>query len=687
MADEDNLTLREKKKQSCIQGLVVKMKLTEEGATPINLKYISLVFAALGRSNSSPPDSVLECPPQPGTSGTGGFYLCIGASTPVYGGNTKACNDYNIFFRHLATVKMKKALMLGWWHPLYLLAGLWEGTVGTAKAVLYDISDNSNQAVSMSMLSISWGLGMVVGPAMGGFLADPAKKWPGLFDPDGLFGEYPYLLASMFPFISCFLIFFLIFFKFDNTFDTSHKRKSLEIEVPDSPEIQDNLCPQHEGQSESHGPLLRARHHSSRIYLGQSVNSLHMETAQTTAFFAQEMLRKREASSSPAKNKNLKSQPMFVSVPNLIQPGSPVTPEPASALFLSTPDIANTQLKVREAPARRSNSFGNHYDLNLMKSNNNACDDRHGVNGNSAIICKEPEKNIELVVSPIDKISVCADLEETEDKFEKVKLVSNGFGDGNHSGKGNNGSISMKEDEGDLCQCVEVGCSSACCLPCQKTSFYKLLRLKNVWTSIMLYVMYSFIIIGVEDIFPVFASTQKDYGGLGFSTDEIGFAIGTTFLPLLFLQIKLYPFLVSKLGIRKVFLVCAICCMVTCQMVPCVRLLNDSPAWLWTYLMLVQVPFKISTNCCFAGTSLLINNSVTPDLAGSANGIAMMATAIGRTIAPTVSGALFSWSVTYGPTIGAPFDTSFPFFILGSLFIVTVIECMEIDPRLDQQRK
>ena len=49
MADEDNLTLRENKreKQSCIQGLVQKLKLTEEGATPPNMKYISLVFAAL----------------------------------------------------------------------------------------------------------------------------------------------------------------------------------------------------------------------------------------------------------------------------------------------------------------------------------------------------------------------------------------------------------------------------------------------------------------------------------------------------------------------------------------------------------------------------------------------------------------------------------------------------------------
>ena len=62
-----------------------------------------------------------------------------------------------------------------------------------------------------------------------GFLADPAKKWPNVFDPDGLFGEYPYLLASSFPFICCFLIFFLIFFKFDSTFDQSVKRRLVNV--------------------------------------------------------------------------------------------------------------------------------------------------------------------------------------------------------------------------------------------------------------------------------------------------------------------------------------------------------------------------------------------------------------------------------------------------------------------------
>ena len=49
MADEDNKMLGEKKKdkKTCMQWLIRKVALTEEGATPPNWKYLGLTFAAL----------------------------------------------------------------------------------------------------------------------------------------------------------------------------------------------------------------------------------------------------------------------------------------------------------------------------------------------------------------------------------------------------------------------------------------------------------------------------------------------------------------------------------------------------------------------------------------------------------------------------------------------------------------
>lgn len=42
-----------------------------------------------------------------------------------------------------------------------------------------------------------WFLGSIIGSAMGGFLAQPAKFYPDIFPPDGLFGRYPYLLPNL----------------------------------------------------------------------------------------------------------------------------------------------------------------------------------------------------------------------------------------------------------------------------------------------------------------------------------------------------------------------------------------------------------------------------------------------------------------------------------------------------------
>lgn len=42
-----------------------------------------------------------------------------------------------------------------------------------------------------------WFLGSIIGSAMGGFLAQPAKFYPDLFPEDGLFGRFPYLLPNL----------------------------------------------------------------------------------------------------------------------------------------------------------------------------------------------------------------------------------------------------------------------------------------------------------------------------------------------------------------------------------------------------------------------------------------------------------------------------------------------------------
>lgn len=48
-----------------------------------------------------------------------------------------------------------------------------------------------------AMPAFMWSLGSIIGAAMGGYLAEPAKYYPTMFSQEGLFGEYPYLLPNL----------------------------------------------------------------------------------------------------------------------------------------------------------------------------------------------------------------------------------------------------------------------------------------------------------------------------------------------------------------------------------------------------------------------------------------------------------------------------------------------------------
>src|SRR5574343_211262 len=75
------------------------------------------------------------------------------------------------------------------------IGGLCGGTVPITKAMLRDVSDDSNIAVLYSYFGTGHGIAAVVGPLLGGRLAHPYKTFPSLFDSQ-FFHDYPYFLPQ-----------------------------------------------------------------------------------------------------------------------------------------------------------------------------------------------------------------------------------------------------------------------------------------------------------------------------------------------------------------------------------------------------------------------------------------------------------------------------------------------------------
>ncbi|XP_060177189.1 protein ZINC INDUCED FACILITATOR 1-like [Lycium barbarum] len=87
------------------------------------------------------------------------------------------------------------------------------GIIGTMRAYSSEICRKEYHSLGLSAVSTSWGIGLVIGPAIGGYLAQPAEKYPGIFSKESLFGRFPYLLpclvTSLFALVATIISFWL----------------------------------------------------------------------------------------------------------------------------------------------------------------------------------------------------------------------------------------------------------------------------------------------------------------------------------------------------------------------------------------------------------------------------------------------------------------------------------------------
>ncbi|XP_062174365.1 protein ZINC INDUCED FACILITATOR-LIKE 1-like isoform X1 [Alnus glutinosa] len=77
------------------------------------------------------------------------------------------------------------------------LLGSLNGLLGPIRAYASEVFREEYQALGISTVSTAWGIGLIIGPALGGFLAQPADKYPNLFSKESLFGRFPYFLPCL----------------------------------------------------------------------------------------------------------------------------------------------------------------------------------------------------------------------------------------------------------------------------------------------------------------------------------------------------------------------------------------------------------------------------------------------------------------------------------------------------------
>ena len=76
------------------------------------------------------------------------------------------------------------------------MSGLLAGNVGVLKSFLNEITDETNRGKGFAMLSLSWSVGTVIAPLVGGLLCKPYEKYA-IFHNFPIFKSYPYLFPCL----------------------------------------------------------------------------------------------------------------------------------------------------------------------------------------------------------------------------------------------------------------------------------------------------------------------------------------------------------------------------------------------------------------------------------------------------------------------------------------------------------
>lgn len=499
------------------------------GTTPLNWKLVSILFFSLFCSAVSVTILFPFLPAMVKSFGISdeetGYYAGLVASA-MFIGRTVAC----YFWGWLADKVGRRPVMLlslvlllasmfafGLSSSLYmaiftrLFAGISNGLVGTIKAVVSEVCDNTNQAIGMSVVLTAWNMGLIVGPALGGYLAEPAEKFSNVFSKGSFFDRFAFFLPCLF---NCVLLLISIVLAY---------------------------------------------------------------------FYLQETLVKSESETTASEANELPMQ---------------------STVSSESQDDSNKQTLLLESE------------------------------------------------------QCCTEVTSSQEK-EEVEIF---LRDVAHNKKTENGQSSC-------CGCQRY----RCCRYFHKSKLAVLLRNRGTVLAIGVYCMVSVAVIGFDELFSLWAATQPKHGGLGFSTDQIGTALLCVAVPLLFLQIWLYPKFERGFGAKRVFQFSSVVVGIAILSLSGINKYYDRSAVLWPLLIGILLPMKLSIGFAFSSTALFVNNSVSNELLGSANGLAMTAASISRAVAPVLVGSSFAWSISEGFKLGFPLDEHFAFVILAIVCVLCIL--------------
>ncbi|KAG5186112.1 major facilitator superfamily domain-containing protein [Tribonema minus] len=464
-----------------------------------------------------------------------------------------------------------------------LLLGALNGTVSTCKVCVSEICGKAHEVKGMGYITGCWSISFVIGPALGGLLADPCNQYPGVFPRGGAFERFPYLLpnalASIFGVLSLVTVWFMVP-------ETSGPRSTLLPSAAPAGSSGKNLKYKFQRVATTEGGVAGGGGGSNFTIEDADDDALSALPAKHPAV---ELPRYHGGSSGGSS-----AQHSLRSVASTAD----------AALSDDSDDDGDDDHDGRRLDGmQRNGGSGSGGGGGGGGANGNGNGDRNGA-GAMAPFGRHLSQHGSVRHALLDGSE--GDLEKGEGRGQK--------GDGGDVGGGGAG---------------------------HRSGVLALLSVAPARRVLVVYMVLSLLVIMFDETYPLWALSTQQVGGLDWQPGTIGQVLSMAGVFMALFQFLVYPHVARALGYVRMLKVVSVVVIPLYALFPMCSLLRDRPALLWPAMVCI----KVGSNMIFTSIFLIVNNSVEGDQRGGLNGLAMTAGSAAKAIGPPLGATLFAYSI------------------------------------------
>ncbi|KAF9085796.1 hypothetical protein BGX29_001770 [Mortierella sp. GBA35] len=593
------------------------------------------------------------------------------------------------------------------------MCGLLNGNVGVAKSMLGEIADSTNQSQAFSVFGFAWGIGMIVGPVLGGYLANPAKNFPEIFGDWEFFIKYPYFLPCFVAAMGSVVGFTVGYFflketkgmrggvmvdikdvndgYYANNINSNHYQSGNDYHAVNHDDSDSNGLDEHfsdfAGSNKPAGMDAATSHGASELDIDLERQPLMLPPNATQA---------QQVKFSNRRGSGMDHSTQYGSMATLTFDNGPSS-VPSYPQHSHTTTSARSTLSRRPVSARPSlfhqNSSAS--DAGLSRLGSSYADrpmsaghpsiyayNRSISTGQLLSVAEDPQGRQRMETIPADTVS----LSHYGYTIDPAFLESHNRMSGYNPGRQSRMSVAPSQvfvlppdpNNKDPNQPVQL-------LVIQQEAGLSPLSI----TTIVAYAMLALHSIVFEEVYTLYAVTPVASHGLGWNAMQLSTSLACMGIVQLVMQFVVYPKLERRFSAVWLFRCAQLlyCCVYLAF--PLIRAFAVDESDTETGGQITRVRYMVLTGLVFkylcsvfsyTSVMVMITNSSPAHLLGTVNGIGQTSASFMRAFGPALGGILWAWSL--GNRLDFPFNYFFVFFLMGTIALLGFIHSFSIPPEL-----